>query len=393
MFKLILLLAIVSLLLTASAWAVDDPKAQPGPDEPAAPHPQVVAAVTGPLNQVKPFTPALSIDAQQFNRDRHVPMINATAPWGPTQFVPMEVPEYVHGYTGEKRPGAFLFAGRSLKTAADIGGVRYASKTPPKWAPNVAGGLSVDNELEGDLVMRFRVIPHDRMIEIRVGLTNGGKLPVKGVWTQLCSKSYGLEGLTRRHVDSSWMLIGGELVTWSVTGQDLDWLKAHLKPGKDDEYKDSNFFMAHLGAGPIAGKLEFQKSGSGIFTLGKRIDVPAIAKLDAEKKRGLIVYSPSADKIFYNVLQPCFHADPQIGTVLPGATCWSQTYIIYFQGDAKAMMNALSAAHRQITAPPAPTSQPDQSAQPPGQPATPPAPAATTPQVPTPQPGNQESAQ
>ena len=195
--------------------------------------------------------------------------------------------------------------------------------------------------------MHFRVLAHDRMMEIRWGMTNRGDKTIRGIRAQICAKSDTEPLLAERHPTSSWMLADGKLVTWDAAGQDLSWLEAERRPApRSDQFKRSCFFIAHVGTGPAKGSLTAQP----LFTLGRKIDVPAIAKADKDKRRAVIVYSPSANRAFFNVLQPCFHADPHLPDLAPGKTQWVRTYLIFVEGDLEAFMNKLAATHKKIAA-------------------------------------------
>ena len=351
MLKLLIVLAVFA-VLASSSWGAESakpaakPPAKPvkaakGADEPAGPHKLVVSAVSGATNKLKRFKPKVA--SRKERQNRHVPMIFGSSPWSRGS-IPVEVPECIHGrYEGDRRKG-FLFWGRALKISERMGGVRYPSLEPPIWK-KIPGGIAMDNPLEDGLTVHFRVIGHDRMMEIRWGMTNTGDKTIRGIRAQICAKSPREPSLADRHVLTSRMLSKGKLISWDAAGQDLKWLDKERAPD-GVRFKRSCFFIADVTDGPVKGRLTKQP----LFALGQGIDLPAIAKIGADERQAVIVYSPSAKKAFYNVLQPCFHANPFLPDLKPGQTHWTQTYVIYFEGDLEAFMNKLSAAHKKIIA-------------------------------------------
>ncbi len=335
MLKLLIVLAFVT-ALAAAASAAPEPTTQP-----AEPHAQIAALAKDPANKLKAFTPKVTFRTGRGNR--HVPMVYGSSPWGAKSSFPVEVPECIHGrHDGDRRKG-FLFWGRPLNVLKDRG-VRYPSLEKPQWK-RITGGLSLDNPLADGLTVHFRVIGHDRMMEIRFGITNNSDKTIRNSWAQICAKSDLEPVLAEKHPTSSHMLSGGELISWDSAGQDLAWLDDELTAdGKG--YKRSCFFIAQVGTGKIQGR----RTQQPLLTLGRKVDVPAIAKADKAKRRAVIVYSPSATRAFYNVLQPCFHADPYLADIKPGTTEWARTYLIYFEGDLAAYMKKLSAVHKKIVA-------------------------------------------
>ena len=335
MIKLMLLLMALMLLSAMGACAAADA-------EPAGPAKYVAELAAGETNKLKTFTPTVTSKADRFKR--HVPMVYVTTPWDAGKAMQVEVPEYVHGWAvGDRRKG-FLFAGRSLEVAERIGGVRHKSLEAPAWRKLDGGGLALDTPLAGGLTVRFRVVPHDRLLEVRFGLTNQGEKAIRRAWAQLCFKGVGVPALAERHPTSSHMLSGGKLVSWDGAGQDLTWLAKERHEKRPGQVRRSCFFLAEVGSGKIRGR--FRDGRNPVLTLGRKIDVPAIAKADANKARTAIVYSPSGVRGFYNVLQPCFHVDPHLGDVPPKTTRWTQTYVVFLEGDLEAFMKQLSAAHR-----------------------------------------------
>lgn len=77
------------------------------------------------------------------------------------------------------------------------------------------------------------------------------------------------------------------------------------------------------------------------------IDVPAIAKV-GDGGSAIIVYSPHGHNAFYNVLVPCFHADPRMNAIAPKETRWTSSYLILFEGDLDEFFKNLTALHKSV---------------------------------------------
>ncbi|MHC4717650.1 MAG: hypothetical protein ACYS5V_11820 [Planctomycetota bacterium] len=330
MFKLILLLVLTAMLCSMPACSA-----------PSGPARSMVRLAQSKGNLLRPFTP--EVTWRRGRQNRHVPMVYFSSPWQGSRKLQVEVPEYVHGRADGDRRRGFLFAGRALATAERIGGVRYASKTPPKWARTDDGGLAMDNPLERDVTVHFRVIPRDRLLEVRFGLTNGSAKTLRNCWAQICFKGVGEPVLAERHPTSSFMLSNGELISWDGAGQDLSWLEKERDERRPGFFRRSCFFLATVGKGKVVGRL--RRGRNPVLTLGRKIDAPIIAKSDKDRRRSVLVYSPSGVRAFYNVLQPCFHVDPHLGDVPPGSTRWAQTYLIFHEGDLKKAVTQLAKVH------------------------------------------------
>jgi len=300
--------------------------------------------VQGTENELSPFVPKIW-PGPYFAR-RHTPMIYASAPWQDGDECWIEVPEYAWAHVpGDPHNGSPFYYGRDIGTNKSWS-IRYPSQQEPLWRPLDGGGLAIDNPLEGGYVVRFRVLPHDRMIEVRFGITNDSDKPVTDVRCQLCMMPHKIASLAERWPTSSKMLAGGEVISWDAAGQDLSWLDPYRTT--DGRFKQSCFFLA-----PVAGHLpddwDTQKRRYGsVMWLDKVVDIPAVAKCNSDETDCLIVYSPFGRNAFYNCLVPCFHADPHMDLIPPGETRWTTSYYLMFAGDLKTFLTKLAALHAEI---------------------------------------------
>lgn len=336
------------LLASVAAGADAGPEADPV-DLPSGVPAELVGLAQGVGNLLPPFTPRLRAEKGTERspwRARHTPILVLSTPWTEGGVFFLEVPEYVWGRTAsDRRPGP-LYYGRSLKQALSHGikdwVIRFPSQETPVWRSCISGALALDNPLDGGITVRFRVVPHDRILEVRVGITNRRAEPITGVRTQLCVMSHREPVLAERHPTSSWLLSDGKAITWTAAGQDLGWLEEHRVPGTD-RFTQSCYLMASVGSGPTPGRLQGVR-----LQLARHIDVPAIAKADSERRRALVVYSPDSTGVFYNVLVPCFHADPRMGDVPAGETRWTRSYYLFFEGDLETFLRGLARIHETL---------------------------------------------
>ncbi len=303
--------------------------------------------VAGGLNRVRPFSPNLWIEDPE-STGRHTPLILTDIPWDPHAALSVEVPEYSWASVpGDKHNRDPFFYGRP------IGGkqnwtMRYPSLARPTWQARADGGFELDNQLEGGYVQRFKVIPRDRMIEIRFGITNNSDKPLKDLRCQLCTRSHQVKGFSERWPTSSKMFSDGQVVSWDAAGQDLSWLEPH-RDRKTGRFDQSCFFLAPVkGYEPREYRTGHLRRGN-VMWLARAVDIPAIAKEDtATKSRYLVVYSPFGRNVFYNCLTPCFHADPRMKHIEPGETRWTISYLILFEGDIGEFFTALAELHGQL---------------------------------------------
>ena len=295
------------------------------------------------LNRLAPFQPTIRI-GDDWGMERHTPMVKCDTPWDSRDQLYIEVPEYTWASVpGDPNNGSPFYYGRALNQAElNKWTLRYPSLEPPAWKETSGNVLALDNPLQGGYVQRFRVIPHDRLLEIRFGITNNSEKPLENLRCQLCAMPHAVESLKERWPTSSKMFAAGKVISWDAAGQPLSWLdEFHDKA--TGRFSQSCFFLAGCGA-PTESRPTDRKD---LMWLAKDLDVPAIAKVSGGDGTGhsLIVYSPSADTAFYNSLVPCFHADPQMRRIDPGETRWTVTYYVFYAGDLIKFFEKLTVLH------------------------------------------------
>ncbi len=304
------------------------------------------ALAQGKLNKLESFTPR--IYTADYLGERHTPLVAATMPWDRGDELCIEVPEYAWAEVpGDKHSGAPFYFGRRIgHTKKDEWVVRYPSKEEPTWKEMEGGGLALDNPLEGGYVVRFRVIPYDRMIEVRFGITNGSEKPLMNLRCQLCAKPHKIKSMSERWPTEAKLFADGEVISWDGAGQELSWLNRYRRP--DGSFRQSCFFLAPTKDHVPENWERMERQKGSLMWLDRLIDVPAIAKCDKNEKRFLIVYSPFGRRAFYNVNFPCFHADPYMKRILPGETRWTTSYYVMFNGDLKAFFEKLAEVHEGV---------------------------------------------
>ena len=318
-----------------------------GPQEMAAVSQEVRDLATGDVNKLRSFTPrVLSEDPKA--TPRHTPLLYFEAPWRPAGAFGLEVPEYSWAHVpGDPNNGDPFFYGRQFGLVKDWV-IRYPSLESPRWKKGDDGSLALDVPLEGNYVQRFRVSAHDRVVEVRFGITNGSDQPLTNLRCQLCLRSNGVKALAERWPTSSKMYSKGEIVTWDSTGQDLSWLNRY-RVERGERFTQSCFFLAPLNGYEPRGYPENVRVQKDRMWFNRPIDVPAIAKADQNSNgRAIIVYSPHGSGAFYNVLVPCFHADPHMKAIAPGETRWTSSFFILFEGNLDDLFNRLAKLHKRI---------------------------------------------
>jgi len=318
-----------------------------GLQEMAAVSKEVRGLATGDMNQLRTFTPRVLSEDPNTTR-RHTPVLYFEAPWRPAGAFGLEVPEYSWAHVpGDPNNGDPFFYGRQIGLIRDWV-VRYPSLESPRWKENDDNSLALDVPLKGDYVQRFRVSAHDRVVEVRFGITNGSDQPLTNLRCQLCLRSNGVKALAERWPTSSKIYSKGEIVTWDSTGQDLTWLNRY-RGVRGDRFTQSCFFLAPLKGCEPGGYPEKVRAREDLMWFNRPIDVPAIAKEDPNTDgRTIVVYSPHGRNAFYNVLVPCFHADPHMKTIGPGETRWTSSFFILFEGDLDDFFSRLAKLHKRI---------------------------------------------
>jgi hypothetical protein len=161
--------------------------------------------------------------------------------------------------------------------------------------------------------------------------------------------SHKIKSLAERWPTSSKMLTGGEVISWDGAGQDLAWLDGYHDK-QTGRFSQSCFFLASLEGYRVREYIEPHLPHGELMWLDTTLDVPAIAKEDTENKnRYLVVYSPFGRNTFYNVLFPCFHADPYMNRVDPGETRWTISYFMLFEGAIERFLIALKELHQGLS--------------------------------------------
>ncbi len=305
---------------------------------------KIQALVRSELNKLPPYTP--KVWTGEYFAKRHTPIVYTSAPWDEGDECWIEVPEYVWAEVpGDPHKGSPFYYGRQIGTNKEWT-MRYSSEEEPVWRKIEGGGLALDNPLEGGYTVRFRVIPCDRIIEVRLGITNDSGKPLRNVRCQLCMMPHKIKSLTERWPTSSRMLAGGEVISWDAAGQDLSWLNPHRKP--DGSFSQSCFFLAPVkGHVPADWDKQNRRYGS-VMWLDEVVDIPAVAKSDKQESRSLIVYSPFGRNAFYNCLVPCFHSDPHMNLVPPGETRWTTSYYLMYNGNLKSFLLKLAGLHEEV---------------------------------------------
>ena len=303
--------------------------------------------VSDNANTLSPFLPRIWTEDQARTR-RHTPMVFANTPWDPEDALWIEVPEYAWASVpGDEHNDSPFFYGREIGLKKMFR-VRYHSQELPQWKNRPDGGVELDTPLEGGYIVHFKVIPRDRMIEVRFGLTNNSQNPLRKIRCQLCIMSHRVECLTERWPTSSKMLADGDVISWDGAGQELSWLdKYHDK--QTERFSRSCLFLASLKGYREKEYILPHLPHADLMWLDRTVDVPAIAKEDtAKKNRYLVVYSPFGRNTFYNVLFPCFHADPYMNEIKPCETRWTISYFMLFEGDIQEFLVALNDLHREL---------------------------------------------
>ena len=205
---------------------------------------EVRGLATGDMNQLRSFTPRVLSEDPNATR-RHTPLLHFEAPWHPAEAFGLEVPEYSWAHVpGDPNNGDPFFYGRQIGLVKDWV-MRYPSLETPQWNKTGDGVLALDAPLKGGYVQRFRVAAHDRVIEVRFGITNGSDQPLTNLRCQLCLRSNGVKALAERWPTSSKIYSKGETVTWNSNGQDLSWLNRY-RAQRGDRFTQSCFFIAPL---------------------------------------------------------------------------------------------------------------------------------------------------
>ena len=63
------------------------------------------------------------------------------------------------------------------------------------------------------------------------------------------------------------------------------------------------------------------------------------------ERSNAILYSPDASRVMYNAFVPCYHADPSLTEIPPGATRWTRSYLLLYGGDLQSALQNLVTIH------------------------------------------------
>ena len=298
-------------------------------------------------NRLSPFTPQLDID-RHLRPLRHTPAILVSSPWCGGEPLFIQAPEYVWArIPGEPRRTPFFYGVELGTLEGRTREVRFPPLEEPAWQRRVDGGLELNVRLSGGFVQRLQAIPHDRMFEIRFGVTNHSDKPLDELSCQLCLSPRGLSNLGGRDPDTVSMLWRGDVIDWTFFGQGLSWMDEQRDP-MTCRIVESCFFVAASRDSRIE-KWEREPLQRGNrMRLQEPIDIPAIVKSDRGGNQHVLVYSPAARGTLYNAKGPCFHSDPEIAGIAPGETRWASTYFAFFEGDVSEPLRALAREHAEL---------------------------------------------
>ena len=308
---------------------------------------EVRGLATGGINQLRPFTPRVLSEDPKTTR-RHTPLLFVEAPWTPAGAFGLEVPEYSWANVpGDPNNGDPFFYGRQIGLIKQWV-MRYPSLEPPRWKERGDDCLALDVPLKGGYVQRFRVFAHDRVVEVRFGITNGSERTLRNLRCQICLRANGVQTLQERWPTASKLFSQGELVTWGSTGQDLSWLEPY-KGRRRGHFTQSCFFLAPVNGYEPRDYPEKEQSRKDLMWFNRPVDIPAIAKVGPnDDGKAMIVYSPHGRNAFYNVLTPCFHADPHMNAIAAGETRWTSSFLVLFEGNLGEFFNKLTELHKTV---------------------------------------------
>ena len=196
--------------------------------------------------------------------------------------------------------------------------------------------------------VQIRVFAHDRVVEVRFGITNGSERTLRNLRCQICLRANGVQTLQERWPTASKLFSQGELVTWGSTGQDLPWLEPY-KGRRRGHFTQSCFFLAPVNGYEPRDYPEKEQSRKDLMWFNRPVDIPAIAKVGPnDDGKAMIVYSPHGRNAFYNVLTPCFHADPHMNAIAAGETRWTSSFLVLFEGNLGEFFNKLTELHKTV---------------------------------------------
>ena len=301
------------------------------------------ALVQLPANQLAPFRPTIRAGPDPWNTPRAVPLVEVTSPWGAGEALWIQVPEHAWIERAGDNAATLLFSGRPGEIAAAHGwSVPHRPLAPPGWRSRAEGGLELDAELEGGLVVHFRVLPGERLFEIRFGLTNGTATTIDSAWAQLCSGFEKMGPLSDQEPQTVRVWSAGRLTGWHESG-DVEWIEAQRDP-LSCRIEKSCFFRAFVG--------EVQEPpdspAPNVMRLDRPLDLALVVKSDLDRRRHVVLYGPNAREVLFNAVTPCAHADPAFADLAPGETRWGVLYGLFVEGELEPWVATLVEADRAL---------------------------------------------
>lgn len=311
---------------------------------------RVLALVNAPANALGPFRPAVAPgpDPRPGVR-RQVPGVGASTPWGAEDRLWIQVPEHAWVADPAARAGQhLLFAGDDPSYLhADWRTPLFAPLAPPAWVVREDGGLALDCALEQGLTVRFRVLPGERMLELRFGVTNGSTRALPRTWVQFCSVFRHVETLASQEPVDCWFRLDGTLAHWGGAGQDLAWIERFRDPATGRVARGAFFQALVTGCDDPRYPPEHLQQAD-VMWLARTVDLPLLVKSAPDGRRHVVLYGPCARKLMVNLLSPCAHVDPVLDGIAPGETRWGVVYLLFLEGERAALVESLVALDREL---------------------------------------------
>jgi hypothetical protein len=304
---------------------------------------RIQALVQGSANDLAPFQPRVRAGADPWNTPRALALVEVTSPWGADDALWVQVPEHAWIQRPGENAATLVFSGRPSEVASSHGwSMPHRPLTPPEWRGRADGGLELDSALEGGLTIHFRVLPGDRLFEVRFGLTNGTNETLESAWAQVCSGFERMGALRDQSPETVRVLSAGRWLGWEAAG-DLDWIDAHRDP-LTCRLEKSCFFRAWVGEVEPAPP----KVAENVMRLERPLDLALIVKSAADDRRHVAFYSPHAPEVLYNAFTPCGHADPAFAGLAPGETRWGVVYGLFLGGALESALAGLVELDREL---------------------------------------------
>ena len=298
-------------------------------------------------NNLAPFVMRIDWD-RRLPPTRNTPAIRVGSPWNEGQALYIQTPEIAWAQMSDEEHAVPFFYGIDVDSPeVSHGKPRYPQLEKPAWKRRADGSLELNVRLEGGYVQRFRVIPHDRLLEIRFGVTNASAASIVELRCQLCLIFRLLPGLDDQGPETSSFLCDNQVTHWASLGQDLAWMDTLRDPATGKILR-SCFFQASTQDYPPEGWRSRPLQQRNTMRLAKLVDLPAIVKSSRDSDRHVLVYSPFGRSVFYNARMPCMHSDPLMIGPAVGETRWASTYVVFYEGDVERLLRDLDREHDQL---------------------------------------------